>query len=128
MPHTTKRGQEPQWRPAMDHIGIDVHKNASQVCIRTETGQLIERQVRTDRESFFKLVPPQNPVDRTIVDVSALGVKLAYPDASPAVRPARHRRIEPEAAARTRSADPRFATAAGHCAPNDISPRNTSLS
>ena len=25
----------------MDHIGIDVHKNASQVCIRTETGQLI---------------------------------------------------------------------------------------
>jgi len=26
-------------------------------------------------------VPPQNPVDRTIVDVCALGVKLAYPDA-----------------------------------------------
>ena len=25
-------------------------------------------------------VPPQNPVDRTIVDVSALGVKQAYPD------------------------------------------------
>jgi len=24
-------------------------------------------------------VPPQNPVDRTIVDVSTLGVKLAYP-------------------------------------------------
>ena len=40
----------------MDHIGIDVHKNASQVCIRTETGQLIERRVRTDRESFFKLL------------------------------------------------------------------------
>ncbi len=39
----------------MDHIGIDVHKNASQVCIRTETGQLIERRVRTDRESFAKL-------------------------------------------------------------------------
>ncbi len=26
-------------------------------------------------------VPPQNPIQRTIVDVSALGVKLAYPDA-----------------------------------------------
>jgi hypothetical protein len=25
-------------------------------------------------------VPPQNLVNRTIVDVSALGVKLAYPD------------------------------------------------
>jgi hypothetical protein len=83
----------------MDHIGIDVHKNASQVCIRTETGQLIERRVRTDRESFFKLVPPQNPIDRTIADVSPLGIELAYPDASLAVRPARDRQIEPEAAA-----------------------------
>ena len=34
----------------MDHIGIDVHKSASQVCIRTETGQLVERRVRTDRQ------------------------------------------------------------------------------
>ena len=25
------------------------------------------------------VVPPQNPVDRTIVDVSVLGVKLGYP-------------------------------------------------
>ena len=73
-------------------------------------------------------VPPQNLIDRTIVDVSALGVKLAYPDASLAIRPARNRQIEPEAAARTRSPDPRLATAAGRCAPNDISPRNTSLS
>jgi len=38
----------------MDHIGIDVHKNASQVCIRTETGQLIERRIRTDRQRFAK--------------------------------------------------------------------------
>ena len=37
-------------------------------------------------------MPPQNPVDRRIGDVSALGVKLAYPDASLAVRPARDRR------------------------------------
>ena len=47
-------------------------------------------------------VPPQNPVDRTIVDVSALGVKLAYPDASLAVRPASDRQIEPEVAAHAR--------------------------
>ena len=38
----------------MDHIGIDVHKNASQVCIRTETGRLVERRVRTDRQSIAK--------------------------------------------------------------------------
>ena len=41
-PHN-KRGKEPQWSPVMDHSGIDVHKDASHVCIRTETGQLIER-------------------------------------------------------------------------------------
>ena len=32
------------------------------------------------------VVPPQNLVQRAIVDVSALGAKLAYPDASPLVR------------------------------------------
>jgi hypothetical protein len=31
-------------------------------------------------------MPPQNLVDRTIVDVPALGVKLASPDASRALR------------------------------------------
>jgi len=44
----------------MDHIGIDVHKNASQVCIRTETGQVLERRVRTDRESFAKWLGKRN--------------------------------------------------------------------
>ena len=53
------------------------------------------------------VVPPQNPVDRTIVDVFALGVQLAYPDAALAVRPARNRQIEPEAPARARSREPR---------------------
>jgi serine phosphatase RsbU (regulator of sigma subunit) len=28
---------------------------------------------------ILAVVPPQNPVDRTIVDVTTLGVKLAYP-------------------------------------------------
>ena len=35
-------------------------------------------------------VPPQNPVDGAIVGVSVLGVKLAYPDASLAVRKDRY--------------------------------------
>ena len=33
----------------MDHIGIDVHKNQSQICILTEVGELIERRILTDR-------------------------------------------------------------------------------
>ena len=40
----------------MGHLGINAHKNASQGCIRTETGRLVERRVRTDRESFAKLL------------------------------------------------------------------------
>jgi transposase len=36
----------------MDSIGIDVHKNNSQVCILTEEGELIERRVRTTRARF----------------------------------------------------------------------------
>lgn len=37
---------------------------------------------------------PQNPVDHTPVDISALGTKQTYPDTSLAVRPARDRRTE----------------------------------
>jgi hypothetical protein len=36
-------------------------------------------------------VPPQNPVDRTIVDFSTLGVSLTYAHGSVALRPARNR-------------------------------------
>jgi hypothetical protein len=33
-PHNGARGRVPQkWRPAMEHIGIDVHKVESQICI-----------------------------------------------------------------------------------------------
>jgi hypothetical protein len=69
MPHTIERGQEPQWRPAVDHIRIDVHKNPSQICVRTERKQLIERRVRTDRESFFKLLG-HRPKARIMVESS----------------------------------------------------------
>jgi transposase len=33
----------------VEHVGIDVHKNQSQVCILTEEGERIERSVRTER-------------------------------------------------------------------------------
>jgi hypothetical protein len=44
----------------MDYIGIDLHKNSSQVCILTEDGELVERRIKTDRESFDKL-PGERP-------------------------------------------------------------------
>ena len=36
----------------MEHIGIDVHKNQSQVCILTADAELIEKRIRTDRDRF----------------------------------------------------------------------------
>jgi transposase len=36
----------------MDHIGIDVHKRESQICILGAGGDLIERRVRTTPEGF----------------------------------------------------------------------------
>jgi hypothetical protein len=35
----------------MDHVGIDVHKKESQICIVAEGGELIERRVRTQRRA-----------------------------------------------------------------------------
>jgi transposase len=39
----------------MDHIGIDVHKNQSQVCIIKESGERIEQRILTDRVRFAEV-------------------------------------------------------------------------
>lgn len=36
----------------MEHIGIDVHKNESQICRLTEEGEVVERRVATRRDRF----------------------------------------------------------------------------
>ena len=53
----------------MDYIGIDLHKDSSQVCILTEDGELAERGIRTDRESFDKLLGGRPPA-RILVESS----------------------------------------------------------
>jgi transposase len=45
-------GRNRRRRPAMDHIGIDLHKNQSQLCILTEDGELIEKRIGTTRPRF----------------------------------------------------------------------------
>jgi hypothetical protein len=40
----------------MEHIGIDVHKRESQICILTEDGELIERRVRTEPQRFAEVL------------------------------------------------------------------------
>lgn len=53
----------------MDYIGIDLHKTSSQVCILTEDGELIERRIKTDKESFDKLFADK-PAARILVEAS----------------------------------------------------------
>ena len=38
----------------MEKIGIDVHKVASQVCIRTEEGGFVEQRIATTRAALAK--------------------------------------------------------------------------
>ena len=40
----------------MEHIGIDVHKKESQLCILLETGERLECRIRTDRARFTQVL------------------------------------------------------------------------
>jgi transposase len=53
----------------MDYIGIDLHKESSQVCILTEDGELIERRIKTDKAAFRKLLADR-PSARILVEAS----------------------------------------------------------
>ena len=53
----------------MDHIGIDVHKKESQICILAEGGELIERRVRTDPRRFAEVLGDR-PRARILLEAS----------------------------------------------------------
>lgn len=53
----------------MDSIGIDVHKNNSQVCILTDQGELIEKRMRTTR-ARFAVVLGQRERARILIEAS----------------------------------------------------------
>src|SRR2546430_6286832 len=69
-PHNGARGRVPQrWRPAMEYLGIDVHKVESQICILTESGEIIERRIRTERERFAAVLG-ERPRARVLIEAS----------------------------------------------------------
>ncbi len=45
----------------MEHIGIDVHKVESRICILTESGEIVERRIRTQRERFAAVFGAKAP-------------------------------------------------------------------
>jgi transposase len=53
----------------MDHIGMDVHKKGSQLCILTEGGELIERRIRTEPERFAAVLG-ERPRARILLEAS----------------------------------------------------------
>lgn len=53
----------------MEHIGIDVHKRESQVCILTEKGEVKEQRIRTER-GRFKDVLGGRPRARILIEAS----------------------------------------------------------
>jgi transposase len=45
----------------VEHIGIDVHKKESQLCILTEAGEVIERRIRSERTRFGAVLGDRAP-------------------------------------------------------------------
>jgi hypothetical protein len=40
----------------MEYVGIDLHKKESQICLLTETGEVIERRIRTEPPRFAEVL------------------------------------------------------------------------
>ena len=53
----------------MEHIGIDVHKVESQICILTESGELVESRIRTQRERFAAVLGDR-PRSKILIEAS----------------------------------------------------------
>ena len=45
----------------MDHIGLDLGKTSSQLCILTEDGELIEQRIKTSHDNFNKWLGGRAP-------------------------------------------------------------------
>lgn len=53
----------------MEYIGLDLGKTSSQICILSEDGELVERRIKTERESFAKLFGQRSP-SRILLEAS----------------------------------------------------------
>ena len=53
----------------MDHLGIDLHKKSSQICLLTPGGELLERRIQTTRDSFAAALGSR-PRTRILIEAS----------------------------------------------------------
>ena len=56
-PQGNSRSTPQKERPSHGHIGIDVHKRESQICILAAGGELIEQRIRTESGRFAAVQP-----------------------------------------------------------------------
>ena len=53
----------------MEYVGIDLHKKESQICLLMETGEVIERRIRTESQRFADVLGGR-PRARILVEAS----------------------------------------------------------
>jgi hypothetical protein len=53
----------------MEHVGIDVHKNQSQICLLTEAGEVLHQRIHTQRERFVAVFA-ERPQARILIEAS----------------------------------------------------------
>jgi transposase len=53
----------------MEYVGIDLHKKESQICLLTETGEVMERRIRTEAQRFVEVLGGR-PRARILVEAS----------------------------------------------------------
>jgi len=53
----------------MEHIGIKVHNNQSQICLITEAGEVLHQRIHTNRERFAA-VCAERPTARLLIETS----------------------------------------------------------
>lgn len=71
------RGQRrTQRRPALEDIGIDLHKNQSQICLLTEAGEVVPMRIHTER-SRFMAVGGDRPKARVLIEASTESAGVA---------------------------------------------------
>ena len=71
LPHREKtRSRAHERGPAMEYVGIDLHKKESQICLLTETGEVLERRIRTEPQRFAEVLwrPAARPDPRRGLD------------------------------------------------------------
>ena len=54
----------------MEYLGIDVQKVESQICILTESGEVVERRIRTQRERFAAVLG-ERPRAKILIEACA---------------------------------------------------------